>query len=164
MDSHRNNLAEFEDFLKRHRLVTPEKARFYVYWVDRFLKYLQNRPSKPVAQQKNLSDLADTVRARQKRRLPVVLTREEIHHLFSFLESPYLLMAQLLYGSGLRLMECIRLRVKDIDFANNLLIIRAGKGEKDRTTILPDKIKESLREHLQRMKTLHDQDLFLCGP
>ena len=50
MDSHRNNLAEFEDFLKRHRLVTPEKARFYVYWVDRFLKYLQNRPSKPVAQ------------------------------------------------------------------------------------------------------------------
>jgi len=68
-------------------------------------------------------------------------------------------MAQLLYGSGLRLMECIRLRVKDIDFANNLLIIRAGKGEKDRTTILPDKIKESLREHLQRMKKLHDQDL-----
>lgn len=68
-------------------------------------------------------------------------------------------MAQLLYGSGLRLMECIRLRVKDIDFSNNLLIVRAGKGEKDRTTILPDKIKESLREHLQRMKKLHDQDL-----
>jgi len=68
-------------------------------------------------------------------------------------------MAQLLYGNGLRLMECIRLRVKDIDFANNLLIIRAGKEEKDRTTILPDKIKESLREHLQRMKKLHDQDL-----
>ena len=56
-------------------------------------------------------------------------------------------------------MECIRLRVKDIDIANNLLIIRAGKGEKDRTTILPDKIKESLREHLQPMKKLHDQDL-----
>jgi site-specific recombinase XerD len=109
--------------------------------------------------QKNLSDLADTVRARQKRRLPVVLTREEIHHLFSFLENPYLLMAQLLYGSGLRLMECIRLRVKDINFVNNLLIIRAGKGEKDRTTILLDKIKESLREHLQRMKKLHAQDL-----
>lgn len=68
-------------------------------------------------------------------------------------------MVQLLYGSGLRLMECIRLRVKDIDIANNLLIIRAGKGEKDRTTILPDKIKESLREHLQPMKKLHDQDL-----
>jgi len=84
--------------------------------------------------QKNLSDLADAVRARQKRRLPVVLTREEIHHPFSFLESPYLLMAQLLYGSGLRLMECIRLRVKDIDFANNLLIIRR---EKERRTEPP---------------------------
>jgi integron integrase len=109
--------------------------------------------------QKNLSDLADTVRARQRRRLPVVLTREEIHRLFSFLEGTYLLMAQLLYGSGLRILECIQLRVKDIDFANNLLIIRAGKGEKDRSTVLPDKIKESLRAHLQRMKKLHDQDL-----
>jgi hypothetical protein len=77
--------------------------------------------------QKNLSDLSDTVRARQKRRLPVVLTREEIHCLLSFLEVPYLLMAQLLYGSGLRLLEYIRLRVKDIDFAKNLIIIRAGK-------------------------------------
>jgi integron integrase len=109
--------------------------------------------------QKNLSDLSDTVRARQKRRLPVVLTREEVNRLFSFLEGPYLLMAQLLYGSGLRLLECIRLRVKDIDFASNLLIVRSGKGEKDRTTILPDKIKESLESHLQRIKRMHDQDL-----
>jgi integrase len=62
-------------------------------------------------------------------------------------------------NSGLRLLECICLRVKDIDFANNLLIIRAGKGEKDRTTILPDKIKESLKLHLQRIKKMHDQDL-----
>ena len=303
MEIHRNNLVEFEDFLKSHRLVPPEKARFYVYWVDRFLKYYQYRPSEPLEQniasyletmetdsrfadwqvkqaadaillfadkylqskpsfltngsldskpagsnnrshlagwkeifnklhesmrlrhysprteksyriwinkfrkywnnrepltlegadvkkflshialhdrvsastqnqafnallylfrnilQKNLSDLADTVRARQRRRLPVVLTREEIHRLFSFLEGTYLLMAQLLYGSGLRILECIQLRVKDIDFANNLLIIRAGKGEKDRSTVLPDKIKESLRAHLQRMKKLHDQDL-----
>jgi site-specific recombinase XerD len=109
--------------------------------------------------QKNLSDLSDTVRARRKRRLPVVLTREEVNRLFSFLEGPYLLMAQLLYGSGLRLLECIRLRVKDIDFASNLLIVRSGKGEKDRATILPDKIKESLESHLQRIKRMHDQDL-----
>jgi site-specific recombinase XerD len=68
-------------------------------------------------------------------------------------------MAQLLYGSGLRLLECIRLRIKDIDFANNLLIIRSVKGEKDRTTIMPDKIKESLKLHLQRIKKMHDQDL-----
>ncbi|MFZ2148153.1 MAG: tyrosine-type recombinase/integrase [Sedimentisphaerales bacterium] len=88
-----------------------------------------------------------------------MLTRKEGHRLFSFLEGSYLLMAQLLYGSGLRLLECIKLRVKDIDFANNLLTIRAGKGEKDRTTMLPYKIKESLKAHLQRMKKLHDQDL-----
>jgi len=99
-----------------------------------------------------LSDLNDIVRTWQKRRLPVVLTREEIHLLFSFLEGPYLLMAQLLYGSGLRLLECIRLRVKDIDFANNLLIIRSGKGEKDRTTVFPERIKGSLKSHLQRIK------------
>ena len=70
-----------------------------------------------------------------------------------------MLMAQLLYGSCIRLLECIRLRVKDIDFASNLLIVRSGKGEKDRTTILPDKIKESLESHLQRIKRMHDQDL-----
>jgi integron integrase len=68
-------------------------------------------------------------------------------------------MAQLLYGSDLRLMECIRLRVKDIDFPNNLIIIRPGKGEKDITTMLPDKIQESLKAYLQRMKRLHHQDL-----
>lgn len=109
--------------------------------------------------QKDLSHLKDTIRARQRRKLPVVLTREEIQLLFSYLEGPYLLMAQLLYGSGLRLLECIRLRVKDIDFPNNVLIIRAGKGEKDRTTILPDKIKESLKNHLKGIKRLHLEDL-----
>ena len=62
-------------------------------------------------------------------------------------------------GSGLRLLECVRFRVKDIDFANNLLIICAGKGEKDRTTILTDKIKRSLKVHLYRIKILHHEDL-----
>ncbi len=83
-------------------MVTPEKARFYVYWVERFLKYLQNRPSKLAAQQKNLSNLADTVRARQKRRLPVVLTREEIYQLFSLLEGSYLLRYIQPIGQALR--------------------------------------------------------------
>jgi site-specific recombinase XerD len=68
-------------------------------------------------------------------------------------------MAQLLYGSGLRLLECIRLSVKDIDFANNLLIIRSGKGEKDRTTVLPDRLKEPLQSHLKKIKQMHNQDL-----
>lgn len=109
--------------------------------------------------QKNLTDLADTVRARQRRRLPVVLSREEVHLLFSFLYEPYFLMAQLLYGSGLRIQECIQLRVKDIDFTTNRLVIRAGKGDKDRTTLLPVKIKETLKIHLQKIKKMHNQDL-----
>ena len=109
--------------------------------------------------QKDLTGLADTVRARRRRRLPVVLTCEEIWHLFSFLENPYLLMSQILYGGGLRLTECISLRIKDIDFANNVLIIRAGKGDKDRTTILPNRIKESMKNHLQRVKIQYAQDL-----
>ncbi|MFQ6126492.1 MAG: integron integrase [Candidatus Heimdallarchaeota archaeon] len=306
MNNQRKNLAEFEDFIKRFRLVPPKKTRFYVYWVERFIKYYKFRSSKPLKQtiaayletmetdsrfaewqvkqaadaillyaekylksdkrplalsinypvdlkkdvsdkifnktswkgildklheslrlrhysprteksyriwinkfrnyvndrdplllegkevkdflthialhdrvsastqnqafnallylfrnilQKDLSNLKDTIRARRRRKLPVVLTREEVQQLFSFLESPYILMAQLLYGSGLRLLECIRLRVKDIDFANNVLIIRAGKGEKDRTTILADKIKESLKSHLHRIKRLHREDL-----
>ena len=304
MNNQQKNLMEFEDFIKRFHLVPPEKARFYVYWVERFVKYYKYKSSKSVKQtiasyletmetdmrfsdwqvkqaadaillyaeryleqnssflskngsigskllgagnkqkwggwkdifsklhetmrlrhysprteksyrlwinkfrgylnnrnphtlegkdvknflthialhdrvsastqnqafnallylfrnilKKDLNDLKDTIRARQRRKLPIVLTREEVQLLFSFLDSPYILMAQLLYGSGLRLLECIRLRVKDIDFTNNVLIIRAGKGEKDRTTILPDKIKESLKAHLKRIKRLHLDDL-----
>jgi integron integrase len=300
LDKYRKNLKEFEEFLKRNRLVPPDRSRFYAYWVERYIMYSQNRPTIPVPRiiehflnsmendsrfsdwqvkqaadaillyverylrakvslrdveckptksrtnphstdwrdllnrlhenmrikhysprteksyriwinkfrkywmnrdpqtlgavevkeflshlalhdrvsastqnqafnallylfrnvlGKDLTGLADTVRARQRKRLPVILTREEIQHLFSFLEDPYLLMSQILYGGGLRLMECIRLRVKDIDFANNLLIIRAGKGDKDRTTILPNRIKESLRDHLRRLKIQYARDL-----
>jgi integron integrase len=68
-------------------------------------------------------------------------------------------MAQLLYGSGLRLMECVRLRVKDIDFAHRAIIVRDGKGEQDRVTVLPDSLIAPLQEHLQRVKRLHDEDL-----
>ena len=70
-------------------------------------------------------------------------------------------MAKLLYGSGIRLLECIRLRVKDLDFGNNLLIIRSGKGEKDRTTVLSESLKEPLISHLKKIKELHEKDLNL---
>jgi integron integrase len=69
------------------------------------------------------------------------------------------LMASLLYGSGLRLMECLRLRVKDIDFDQHQLVVRDGKGAKDRATMLPDSVNEPLRRHLERVKLLHEQDL-----
>ena len=77
------------------------------------------------------------VRAKRSRRLPVVLTREEVKALLSQLDGTERLMATLLYGAGLRHMECCRLRVKDIDFAQNQIVVRAGKGNKDRYTMLP---------------------------
>ncbi len=142
MRSLQENLAEFNDFLTENRFAPPGRTRFYVYWVERFLKHIQNRPSKSVTQA-----------------VSSYLEMEEIHHLFTFLKDPYLLMSKILYGGGLRLTECIRLRVKDIDFTNNLLIIRAGKGDKDRTTILPNRIKDSLWDHLERVKLQYAQDL-----
>jgi integron integrase len=77
------------------------------------------------------------------------------------LEGPKWLMANLLYGSGLRLMECLRLRVKDIDFGYSQIIVRDGKGGKDRVTILPDTLKPPLKSHFDKVKTLHENDLRL---
>lgn len=79
--------------------------------------------------------------------------------MFSFMEGTSLLMTQLLYGSGLRLMELFRLRVKDVDFGAGLLLVRAAKGDKDRATILPVRIREAIRLHLDDVKTLHERDL-----
>ena len=107
----------------------------------------------------NLGDLSGTVRAKRGVRLPVVLTVEEVKALFSQLSGRGLLIGQLLYGSGLRLMECARLRVKDIDFDGNLVYVRSGKGDNDRTTILPKSAREGLRNHLAQVKLIHDKDL-----
>jgi len=92
-------------------------------------------------------------------RLPVVLSVEEVKALFAYLAGKGLLVAQLLYGSGLRLMECARLRVKDIDFDGNPLYVRSGKGDNDRTSVLPESVKEGLKGHLEEVKTLHEKDL-----
>ncbi len=99
------------------------------------------------------------VMAQGRRRLPVVLSRQEVRMLFRQLSGPVALMAQLLYGSGLRLMECCRLRVKDVDFDRNEITVRSGKGDRDRRTMLPASAKGALAEHLGRVKRLHDADL-----
>lgn len=99
------------------------------------------------------------VRAKRGLKLPVVLTIEEVEQLLKHLEGKALLIAQLLYGSGLRLMELARLRVQDIDFNTNQIFVRNAKGDKDRTTILADKAKEPLRTHLAEVKVLHEKDL-----
>ena len=101
----------------------------------------------------------EAVRAKKPKRLPTVLTREEVRRVFAHLSGVHLLMAQLLYGSGLRLMECLRLRVKDVEFARHQIVVRDGKGHKDRITVLPEVIVEPLRRHLQRVQDIHKRDL-----
>jgi len=106
-----------------------------------------------------LGDLSKTVRAKLGQRLPVVLSPEEVQSLFKHVKGLNLLILQLLYGSGLRLLELARLRVKDIDFSQNLIFVRGSKGDKDRTTILPQTIKNMLKKHLDEVKKMHDKDL-----
>ena len=112
----------------------------------------------------DLPFLQDVERARRPKKLPVVLTREEAANLLNALANPtHQLMGWLLYGSGLRLMECVRLRVKDVDFAYRQLTVRDGKGMKDRVTLLPDRVREPLRLHLAKVKALHEEDLAQGG-
>jgi integron integrase len=101
----------------------------------------------------------NALRAKKPKRLPTVLTKEEVHLLLNCLTNPHRLIAQLLYGSGLRLLECLRLRVKDLDFGQKVILVRDGKGSKDRITILPDRLQHPLQGHLHRIERLHQQDL-----
>ena len=98
-------------------------------------------------------------RAKIPKKLPVVLTRGEVRKILGQLSGPKWLMVMLLYGAGLRLLECARLRVKDIDFERNQIMVRAGKGNRDRATVLPQAVKVPLREHLRRVKKQHEADL-----
>jgi len=101
---------------------------------------------------KDIGYVDGVVRASRPKRLPTVLTRQEVRSIFESLAGSEWIMAMLLYGAGLRLMECLQLRVKDIDFSSNEIRIRSGKGDKDRVTMLPGAIKEPLLAHLQGVK------------
>jgi len=103
--------------------------------------------------------LQNVVRAKTPRRLPVVLARDEVRDVMRRLDGPVWLVAALLYGSGLRLLEGLRVRVKDMDFGGNQLTVRSGKGQKDRVTMLASTIKEPLRRHLEVVRLQHEQDL-----
>lgn len=98
-------------------------------------------------------------RAKKAERRPVVFTQAEIKGVLSRLDGANYLVATLLYGAGLRLMDALRLRVKDIDFERNEITIREGKGEKDRVTMLPQSIKAQLQDHLKKVRVIHDADL-----
>ncbi|MEE8391170.1 MAG: integron integrase [Anaerolineae bacterium] len=109
---------------------------------------------------KDLDERAiDAVRAKKPQRLPIVLTKEETLKLIELLSGDYRLMAKLLYGSGLRLRECLTLRVKDIDFTQHRIVVRDGKGMKDRVTVLPQTLVPFLQEHLRHVRHIHDDDL-----
>ncbi len=99
------------------------------------------------------------VLAKRKRHPPTVLTEEEVQNVLAQMKGTHLLMAKLIYGSGIRLMECIRLRIQDLDFGQGKLFIRCGKGGKDRVTFLSRSIQGELRQHVERVKELHRRDL-----
>jgi len=108
--------------------------------------------------QKDIEDMIDAVRARQRRRLPVVLSKKEIQRIFDNLKGTHKLMAMLIYGCGLRLQECLNLRIKDIDLEQNQVIVRAGKGDRDRRTVLPEMLKDDLIHHMSEIRSLYDED------
>jgi integron integrase len=106
-----------------------------------------------------LAWLAGLERASRPARLPTVLSVAEVQRLLAAMQGVKWLMASLLYGAGLRLRECLKLRVKEVDFDYRQILVRDGKGAKDRVTMLPESVIEPLREHLKRVRALHDADL-----
>jgi integron integrase len=101
----------------------------------------------------------DFVRVKRSPGVPTVLTQEEVRELIDALAGTYQLMARLLYGTGMRILELLRLRVKDVDFARGQIVVRAGKGAKDRVTILPESLREPLQKHLAGVRKMHERDL-----
>ncbi|MHB8791345.1 MAG: integron integrase [Desulfobulbaceae bacterium] len=107
---------------------------------------------------RQLSDISETVRAKKRRRLPVVLKKNEINAILEHLPPLHRLMARLIYGCGLRVQECLSLRIKDLDFEQGCLTVRSGKGDKDRITVLPESLKNDLQEQILRARELFEHD------
>jgi integrase len=106
-----------------------------------------------------LAWLEGVQRARKPQHLPVVLTRDEVKRVLARLNGTVWLMAAVTYGAGLRLLECLRLRIKDLEFSRGEILVRDGKGQKDRITMLPQNLIDPLRTHLAKVRQLHEQDL-----
>lgn len=125
----------------------------YSGWVRRYILFHGKRHPEEMGEMNNL------VRAQRPQRLPLVLTRSEVSRILAEMEGPTLLMASLLYGAGLRLLECCRLRTKDLDFERREILLRNGKGRKDRVTMLPESLASDLTTHLEGVQELHCKDL-----
>jgi integrase len=162
------------------RRYSPRTIEAHGNWVRRFVRYHGTRHSADLGSvevgefltwlasllslyrtvlQRPPEEFIDVVRARRPERIPVVLSRDEVRQLLGALEGDVRLICLLLYAAGLRLNECLQLRVKDVDFAPEQLIVRRGKGAKDRMTVLPDAARLPLREHLARRRAMHQADL-----
>ena len=143
-------VAAFLTHLAVNRQVSPSTQNQALNALVFLYRHVLERP---------LGDILDAVRAKRPERLPVILTRADVWQLFAHLDGPHWLPACLLYGSGLRLMECLRLRVKDLDFDHRTITVRCGKGGKDRIVTLPDPCIEPLQQQLARVRQLHRKDL-----
>jgi len=143
---------EIEDFLT-HLAVNQNVSASTQNQALHALLFLYNR-----VLQQEMTGIA-AVRAKKPPHLPVVMTREESSQLIAAIPEPSQLVAKIMYGCGLRLIEALRLRVKDIDFNQRQITVRSGKGDKDRRTMLPDALQQPLQAHLKRVKLIHQQDL-----
>ena len=108
---------------------------------------------------KSIEDQLEPIKAKRHPRPPVVMSKAEVQRVLAQMRGNHLLMAKLLYGCGLRLMECVRLRVHDLDFERNRVYVLAAKGDKNRVTMFPKTIQDEMRQHLEKIKLLHDEDL-----
>jgi len=108
---------------------------------------------------RKIGDLGEAIRARKPKRLPAVMTRDEVKAVLDNFAGDKWLMASLLYGAGLRLMECLRVRVQDVDFSRKEITVRDGKGAKGRLTMLPESLMKLLQEHLSKIELIHERDL-----
>jgi len=168
-------IGYFFDFCKNRDRDLTNIKRLNQQHVQDFLAYLAiNKKVSPSTQNqafnalllfykvvlsKELTHMRDGIRAKAERKLPVVFSIEEVREILAKVSGTRGLMLQLIYGGGLRVNECCRLRIKDIDFSQNLLFVRDGKGGKDRTTLLPERLKPKLKSHIEKVIELHRQDL-----
>jgi integron integrase len=146
-------VAEVEDFLT-HLAVTRNVSASTQNQAKSALLFLYKE-----VLEMELPWLDNVTQAKTPKRMPVVLNKPEVQTLLNRLDGTMWLIGSLLYGSGLRVMECLRLRVKDIDFVKREILVREGKGFKDRVTVLPAALVEPLKQHLIKVKALHEEDL-----
>lgn len=143
---------DLQDFLSKlaiEKKVAPSTQNQALNAIVFFYRHVLN---------KNIEKELSLVRAKQKRRLPVVLTLREIQNIFEHMSGVTRLMAQIIYGAGLRLKECLQLRIKDIDLETGVIIVRSGKGDKERRTILPESLKDPLIKHISDIRPLYEKD------